>query len=342
MDLLSLEKYLADPGKYRVVDVRTAEEHAQGSIPDSINIPVFDQQQRTRIGAIYQRSPKAARFAAMDLLSPRLSLYIRRINRNCYGRVPLIVCWRGGMRSGFTIRLLQMAGVRALQLEGGYRAYRRWVYNQLQNFQLHNPLVVLKGKTGTGKTALLQALSQMGLSVLDLEELAGHRGSAFGGFGDKPAYSQKDFDSRLLLRLKKLNGNQRILVEGESKRIGNIYLPDFLYRAMRAAPVIETSCPLEIRVTRILKEYTPVTDMDLQRVYAALERLRGRLPVKLHAELENSLKGENYAVFVRLLLEKHYDNVYDFQLPGKEVLLNVDTDDIKKAAITIAAHLKTL
>ncbi len=342
METISIPQYLANPGKIRVIDVRTAEEYSQGAIPGSINIPLFDHQQRVHIGTVYQRSPRAARFVAMDLLAPRLARYIRKIHRNCYGHAPLIVCWRGGMRSSFTVGLLHMAGVRALQLEGGYRAYRRWVYSQLREIDLNLPLVVLKGKTGTGKTALLHALATMGLQVLDLETLAGHRGSAFGDFPDDRACSQKDFDARLLLCLQQLDADKWLAVEGESKRIGNIYLPDNLYSAMRNAPVIEIHCSMDLRVQRILDEYTPREEGDLKRIYAALARLQQRLGVKVHSELKNSLEAGNYAVFVQTLLEQHYDKVYDFQLPGKEVLFAVDTADIKKAAMEIAARLNKL
>lgn len=336
---IEIEEYIEKQTRYQLVDVRTAAEYMEGSAHNSINVPMFDEEERARIGNIYKRSPRAARFAALDLLGPKLPRFIRRIHRHCWGKTPLIVCWRGGMRSRFTVELLLLAGVNARQLAGGYKAYRRFIRQKLSDFPLKNPLVILKGKTGTGKTMLLKALADKGLRILDLEGLAGHRGSAFGGFLDQPAVSQKNFDARLYFKLLELNSSQWLVVEGESKRIGNVYLPDFLYNRMRRAPVIETDAPRELRIRRIVEEYAPADQAAKDKIRLALQRLKGKLAPTVTKQLAECLEREDYHSFADILLRRHYDNIYDFQLPGKEVLLKVDTTDMEKAANDIAAVL---
>lgn len=339
MEPIETAEYMKMRDCYQVVDVRTAAEFRLGSVWGSINVPMFNEEQRARIGQVYKRKPKAARFIALDLLGPQMPRFIRRIHGSCRGLIPLIVCWRGGMRSRFTVDLLQLAGVKARQLYGGYKAYRRHIRLQLEQFELHNPLAVLKGKTGTGKTELLLQLAEKGVKVLDLEGLAGHRGSAFGGFTGQPAVAQKDFDTRLYMKLLSLNGNDWLVLEGESKRIGNVYLPDFLWHKMRQAPVIEVNADTELRISRIVDEYAPESKAGKERINRALQRLEKKLAKSVYDKLTDYLDQEDYQHFVALILRHHYDNIYDFQLPGKDVLLRVDSGEIKKAAKQIADML---
>ncbi|MTI94526.1 MAG: tRNA 2-selenouridine(34) synthase MnmH [Firmicutes bacterium] len=342
MNLLDVETYSIEPDNYTVIDVRTAAEYWDGSIPGSINVPVFNAEERQRIGKVYKRSPRAAKFVALDILAPKLSKFLRRIHGFSRGRTPLIVCWRGGMRSRATVDLLRMAGVPALQLAGGYRAYRRHIHNALEQFQLKPQLIVLKGKSGTGKTELIKELQSMGIPTLDLEGFAQHRGSAFGGFCRQQPRSQKTFDALLYNALNEHNHARFLIVEGESKRIGNIYLPDFFYLAMKKAPVIEVNCKLEIRIQRIVAEYAPKTHQEEEHLGRALERLQPKLGHDVHKLIKQYLDAGNYFEFVKQVLVQYYDKIYDFQLPGKEVIGAVDSGEIKKAATEIAALVHTI
>lgn len=337
---IEVEDVLDQP-EYQLIDVRTVSEFSQGKIPDSINIPLFDEEERARIGAVYKKNAKAARFLAMDILSPNISRFVRKVHGASCGKVPVAVCWRGGMRSKAAVQLLGMAGIDGLQLRGGYKRFRQYVYQQLQSFQLEARVIVLKGKSGTGKTDILRLLAQKGFPVLDLEGLACHRGSTFGTLENSPA-TQKDFDALLLRRLNSLSGCQWILVEGESKRIGNIYLPDFLFQAMRNAPVVVVEGSLPVRVQRILRDYTPTSLQARLTMYRALYRLRHRLSRTSLIELKQCLDREDYRRFAELILLRHYDNTYDYQIPGKEVLATVNSDDIEKAAAEIIAVLNNV
>lgn len=335
---IEIEEVLQRPDQYLLVDVRTAAEYDEGRVLGSINIPLFDEAERERIGMVYKKSPKAARFLAMDIVGPKISPFVRRIYGKCRDKTPVALCWRGGMRSFAAVQLLGLAGIEALQLRGGYKHYRQFIYHQLENYTLKNQVIVLKGKSGTGKTDILAHLANEGYPVLDLERLANHRGSTFGGHGLVPE-TQKNFDALLLAELQRLEGEKWLLVEGESKRIGNVYLPEFLFAAMRNAPVIQVEGSLDQRVSRILRDYTPKTLKARLAMYRALSRLRHRLAKATFIELKQSLDREDYYRFVELILAAHYDKSYDYQLPGKEVLLTVNSDDIKRAAGEIAALL---
>lgn len=329
-DLLNRDDYI-------LIDVRTSAEYLEGAVPGSINIPLFNETEREKIGIVYTKSPQAAKYIAMDIVGPKISRFVRRINGSRLGRTPVVLCWRGGMRSRAAVDLLHMVGIDALQLRGGYRRYRQYVHQRLSQYQLSNSIVVVKGKSGTGKTDILNVLAEWGYPVLDLEGLAAHRGSTFGNLEDAAPATQKNFEANLLHELERVEGCKWVLVEGESKRIGNIYLPDFLFEAMRSAPVIEVESTLEKRVERIVRDYAPRSSQARLSMYRALSRLRHRLSKDSLSEMKQCLDTENYPGFVYLILTRHYDNNYDHQLPGKDVLATINSDEIDKAAKNIAA-----
>jgi tRNA 2-selenouridine synthase len=325
-----------------IVDVRSEGEYAEGHIPGSINIALFSDAERDYIGRVYKTSPRAARFTAMEVIGPKLTKFVRRIHQLTKNKnYPVIVsCWRGGMRSKAAVDLLRMAGVDALQLEGGYRSYRRFIKERLDSYQLSVPVVIIKGKSGTGKTEIIKHVKREGFPALDLEALAGHRGSAFGGYAGHASVSQKTFDSLLLAELDQAKGEKWLLMEGESKRIGNLYIPDFLFKAMGSGYIIEAVGSITDRVKRTLEEYIPKSAEDVAYLQGALKRIKGKLSQDKFTRLTDYLAKGEYREFAQLLLVEYYDNIYDFQLPGREYLFSVDSTDSKKAAMEIAAALK--
>jgi tRNA 2-selenouridine synthase len=331
---IEVEDLIIRTGEYSIIDVRTASEYGKGSVLGSINIPLFNEEERARIGLVYQKSPKAARFLALDLASPKLPQFIRKIYSHSQEKVPVAVCWRGGMRSRATVELLDLAGIEALQLRGGYHRYRQHIYQALCNYQLQSQILVLKGKSGTGKTEILNLLARQGRPVLDLEDLAAHRGSAFGVYPQEHPATQKNFEAKLLRELQRLEGSSWLLVEGESKRIGNIYLPDFLFAAMQTAPAVEVE-----GVERIVRDYAPANHEGRLMMYRALSKLRHKLPKATFAELKQCLDNEDYSRFVDLALSKYYDRTYDHQLQDNEVLARVNSNCIQSAAAEIATLL---
>src|SRR5690606_12633367 len=182
--------------------------------PGSVNIPLFDDEERAVIGTLYKQvSFEAAKQKGLEVVSAKLPQFIRQI-----AAIPgpkAVFCWRGGMRSKTTATLLSLMDIRVARLQGGFRSFRRWVVDYLEHYKLEAEAIVINGYTGSGKTKLLKQLEQMGLPVVDLEGMAGHRGSVFGQVGLTPN-NQKTFESLLALRLKELTNSPYILIEAES------------------------------------------------------------------------------------------------------------------------------
>lgn len=315
------------------IDLRSPVEFVKGTIPGAVNLPLFDDEERETIGTVYKHDPEEARKQGVAFVSPKLPKLLSAIEEQGRKGIPVLFCWRGGQRSKVLFNLLRSLGLEAYRLEGGYKAYRRYVLERLERSTVNKPVYVLNGLTGSGKTEVLQLLQQMGCPVIDLEGLAGHRGSLFGHLGIARQRSQKDFDALLLQRLDELEQAPYLLVEGEGKRIGPVYVPDFFFKVMLEGNHILLTAPLEQRVQRILREYTPHSDTDRQQVEQALLALGkyvGAKTVQLYRQL---LHAGNYFELVSLLCSKYYDRLYDDSNPRKRSFqLVVDSSDAARAA----------
>ena len=209
------------------VDVRSPGEYAAGRLPDSVNIPLFNDAERAAVGTIYKtRGKEIAKSYGLSLFSQKLPSFIEQFKLLPRGVQVIVYCWRGGMRSKTAVTLLGLADIFTRQLIGGYKQYRALVLAELCQYQVNAEIVVLCGSTGSGKTELLVELKKQGLAVIDLERLANHRGSAFGGAGLGSMQTAHNFDAQLLAELNNYADAKYILVECESKRIGNVYIPD--------------------------------------------------------------------------------------------------------------------
>ena len=230
-----------------IIDVRSPAEYAEDHLPGALNWPVLDNEERHRVGLLYKSSPFEARKIGAALVARNIARHIEAhaepLNRNWR---PLVYCWRGGQRSGAMTWFLGQIGFKSRQLQGGYKAYRAQVREALLTqpaaFEFH----VLCGRTGTGKTRLLQTLAAQGAQVLDLEGLAAHRGSILGALPDQPQPSQKGFDTLLWQQLTQLDASRPVFVESESRKIGQVRMPESMYEAMRCGPAtifIGWKCP---------------------------------------------------------------------------------------------------
>ncbi|HEX5277241.1 MAG TPA: tRNA 2-selenouridine(34) synthase MnmH, partial [Fluviicoccus sp.] len=220
-----------------VIDVRSPAEFAEDHLPGAINCPVLDDAERVRVGTIYKQvSPFEARKVGGALVARNIA---RHLEEKFHDRPkswrPLVYCWRGGQRSGAMTLVLQQVGWAARQLEGGYKGYRREVLQRLETEPGRFRYRVLNGPTGSGKTALLHALSAQGGQVLDLEGLARHKGSVLGVLPGESQPSQKAFESALAARLADFDMSRPVFVEAESKTVGNLRVPPALFAAMRTA-----------------------------------------------------------------------------------------------------------
>lgn len=329
---VKLNEYLAERQRYYLIDVRTKAEFQNGSIPSSTNIPLFNEHERQEIGRVYCNDQRKARLLAMDIAVPKIPGFVRSVAEYHEGKPVLVLCWRGGLRSLAAASFLTLAGLVAYQLRGGYQNYRRALYHQLQEYSLEERLVLLTGKSGVGKTEILSLLAEQGFPVLDLEALAGHRGSFFGGVGNG-ARCQKNFDALLYDELTSLRGRSPIFVESESRRIGNICLPAFLFTAMKSAPSIQIVSSMERRVARILKQYTPTTGAARTDLYLALYHLKERLGLKAVEKHRRYLDTSRYGDFTRSILANYYDKCY--ALAKENSIAKVSSDDIGVGAEAI-------
>lgn len=254
--LLTVERLLKNRDEYCLVDVRSPREFAEARIPGALNLPLFSDEERLLLGTTYwQGGINQAKLLGLSLAAPRLPQLVEKMLVCAAGREIVLYCWRGGMRSRSLSSVMETMGYPVWQLIGGYKAFRRHVLSYLNNTKIRVPVFVLNGFTGVGKTLLLRELVIRGVPVLNLEEMANHRGSAFGAVGLGGSRSQKDFEALLFFALLDLQEAPYLLVEGEGKKIGPVLLPDFLYHAMQEGQHILLEASLDVRVERILKEY---------------------------------------------------------------------------------------
>jgi tRNA 2-selenouridine synthase len=294
-----------------VIDTRSPAEYAEDHIPGAVSAPVLDDDERAQVGTLYKQvSQFDAKRLGAALLAKNVAQHVETLFKDQPPTwKPLVYCWRGGKRSGAMVAILREIGWEATTLQGGYKAYRRWVVAQLEELPSKFSFLVIHGPTGSGKSRLLAALARQGGQVLDLEELAAHRGSVLGGLPDRPQPSQKMFESRLLAELRRLDPARSVFVEGESKKIGELQVPDALIEAMRAAPCVRLETDLDTRMTLLMEEYRHfLTD---QRALAAqldcLVALHGRAKIAEWKAL--GARGE-FREGVRRLLLEHYDPAY--------------------------------
>lgn len=301
-----------------VLDVRSPSEFAEDHLPGAENWPVLDDEERRIVGTLYAQNPLEARRLGAALVARNVA---RLLDERTGGRPktwrPLVYCWRGGQRSLSLHWFLGQIGFRSRQLVGGYKAYRQRVRDDLAalpgGFSWH----VLCGRTGSGKTRLLQALQAQGAQVLDLEALAAHRGSVLGALPDAPQPTQKGFDSALWARLRALSPARPVFVESESRKIGRITLPEALLEALRNARsrCIWIDMPEAARVQLLLQDYGHFA-ADPEAFCLALDglvELRGRSRVE--AWQAQARQGDWAGVFAALMRD-HYDPGYERSLRG--------------------------
>lgn len=321
-----------------VFDVRTPDEFGEDHIPGAENLPVLSNAERAEIGEIYVRRSKfEARRRGAALIARNIADHLLTRFADAPGGLrPLIYCWRGGQRSNALALILAEVGWRVAVVEGGYRTYRRIVSQRLYGERPPWSFVRLSGGTGAGKTELLARLRSRGGQVLDLEEAARHRGSLFGGLGE-PQPSQKLFESRVLARLDELDWQRTILVEDESSRIGDRFLPPALFAALKEAPRIEIKAPLAARAGYVARVYADVgADADrLEQAIAALPRNHSQESKNRWAEF---VRTGRVAEAAFELIAAHYDPAYlkadaDKPPPFAELVLN----DLSAASLDRAA-----
>jgi len=321
-----------------VIDVRTQLEFAEDHLPGAINVPILNNEERVEVGTIYKQvGPQQARQRGLELTCGRFGAMVAEIAAHAAGRPILVYCWRGGLRSLSMAILLEMSGYPAVQLRGGYKAFRGTVIDYFENFTPPAPLIVMHGMTGTGKTTFINGLNQDTWTAIDLEGLACHRGSAFGEVGLYQSLSQKRFETLLWDEFQRAASDRPIVLEGESPRIGRIALPGNLYEVMAASCKVWCSASLETRVQRLAVEYAH--EGYREAMAEALERIRKKLGGQRYAELADLLASWDIAGLGRGLIEYYYDKLYYKHRPWTPDL-EMDLEDYSEAERLLSVYWK--
>lgn len=349
--VLLIEDYLQNvfSGNHLVLDVRSESEYFQGRIPGAVNLPLLDNDTRKEVGIIYKKEGRnAAVEKGFELTGGKFHTFIKTVNdylsqpqtpnfrpqtSDLKPQTVLLYCWRGGMRSGIMSWLLETTGIRTILLKGGYKSYRRWA---LQQIEAERKIIVLGGKTGSGKTYLLNELKKAGEQVLDLEALANHRGSAFGAIGMEPQPRQEHFENMVAFELGKTDPQQVLWIENESRKVGSLKIPDVLFDRMLAAPLIEIILPYEERINRIEIEYGRFPVEELIANTIKLERSLGGARMKEAIQL---LEENKIHEWIRQML-MYYDKTYNYGLsvrPGPVSKIEFTPDDIDSTVKKILA-----
>lgn len=290
------------------IDTRTPKEFELDSLPNAINIPIFSNDERAIIGTLYKQvSQDKAIKKGIEYFSKKMPHIIEEISK-LKDKNLIIYCWRGGMRSKTITSLLDSLNYSVYQLKGGYKEYRKYVREELKKIKINQKVYVLHGLTCTGKTNIIKKFKYS----LDLEGLALHRGSLFGGIGLIPA-NQKSFENKLLQRLIKLKDAPYIIIEGEGKRIGNIILPSFIYDKIQNGTPIFVKRDFNLRIESAIKEYLS-NDESIKQFISIVPKIKNLLSKEKKDKLINLLKNKNLNQAVKILLEDYYDPLYEHTL----------------------------
>lgn len=309
---LSIQEFLKLRKAVPVVDVRSENEFAEGHISGAVNIPLLNNEERIAVGTDYkQKGQLEAIKTGFRLVGPRIIDIVNAAEKVADGKELLVHCWRGGMRSSNFCQFVSMAQLRTHQLKGGYKAYRN---EALASFNLPFRFMIIGGMTGSGKSEILHELSHRGEQVIDLENLASHKGSVFGGLMMPPQPTTEQFQNDLFETILKLDVNRRIWIEDESIAVGKIFLPEPFWRSMNRSPIVELKIEKDRRIERLVNEYGSA---DKAQFLAAMEKIVKRLGGQHFNAAKESLSKGDMAATIEILLT-YYDKAYTSGLSKKQ------------------------
>ena len=301
-----------------VIDVRSPAEFAAGHIPGAVNIPLFSNEERAEIGTLYkQQGQEVAVLRGLEIVGPKMAGFVRQAKALPYQDTLLVHCWRGGMRSGSFGWLLSTAGLPTAILTGGYKNFRNHLLDFFaQPFQLY----VVTGYTGSGKTEILQELKRKGEQVIDLENLAQHKGSVFGGMGQSSQPTSEQFQNELFRQMQEMDRARPFWLEDESISLGNVFIPHPLWHQLRQAPLLRIELTKEIRVQRLVSEYGRFDRLGLEEAILKIsKRLGGQ-----HAKRALEALHENKLEEVAVILLTYYDKAYEQGIAKRKELLQFE------------------
>jgi tRNA 2-selenouridine synthase len=301
---LGVGEFISRANSAVVFDVRTPSEFAQGHIPGAINLPLFTDDERVEIGTLYKQTSKDASIRrGLEFVGPKMRHYVDEVSRLSEGKPVLVHCWRGGMRSGAMAWLLNFSGIKTETLEGGYKTFRHWV---LSVFDRPYDLRVVGGLTGSGKTDILKILAERGEQVLDLEGLAHHRGSAFGGLGMAPQPTNEQFENEIASALNSFDITQPVWIEDESRLVGRLQTPKALFENKEESPIYVIDRSKHERALRLVVDYG---SFPKEQLASRIEKIRDQLGGE-RAQLALEALETGDLVTVASFMLDHYDKKY--------------------------------
>ncbi len=330
--VLSLKK--AQDNGHLIVDVRSGKEFAEGTIPEAINIPLFEDDERGVIGTLYRHvGQEEAVDKGFEFVEKRLEALVESF-LSFKTRPLTIFCAKGGMRSRSVVNLLERFGYEAYQLEGGFKKYRNDVLQCLERFSPE--LIVIHGLTGTGKTRILQELDDQ----IDLEDLAQHRSSLFGAI-DRSPRNQRTFESLLVKTIHSLDA-EPFFIEGESRKIGRVFIPKPLAMAMKNGVLVKVDCPVETRIKRIIEDYPVKEEETIVELEKILNSLRQKMGHREIDKLCSLLREGNLEELVTILLVDYYDKRYSNSMKDYSYDFELSSEDIPLAAAQLIEFRNSL
>lgn len=339
---LNIQDFLEQSQGHLTLDVRSEGEYEYGHILHAVSLPLFNNEERKIIGTAYKQQGKnEAVLQGLDHVGKKMSEFVRFVQPKVSDNKIFVHCWRGGMRSGSMAWLLNLFGYEVHVLSGGYKSYRHYV---LECIAQKYRLIIIGGKTGSGKTDVLLKLKEMGEQVIDLEALANHKGSAFGALGLPAQPSTEHFENMLAEAVKDFDLDKRVWVEDESKSVGRVFIDKNLWQNMRSSPVFVIELPLEVRLQRLVRDYgcQPMDGLE-----EAITNIKRRLGNEQWKEAIDAVRAKDFAGAARITLY-YYDKAYDKGLSMRETKeifrFTFEAGDLKNIAATLicAAEEKKL
>lgn len=337
---IAIEEYLANENALPLVDVRTPAEFETGHIPGALNIPLFSNEERARVGTVYTReSADKAYELGYRFVEPKLEGFVSESGKIADQGKLCVYCWRGGMRSRAFAEHIDASGVpEVFVIDGGYKAFRK---HALEAFQRPGILKILGGYTGSGKTQILKQLRMRGEQVIDLEGIAHHKGSAFGAIGQQKQPENEHFTNLLFWSWKELDKELPVWLEDESIHIGRVFIPEILFQRMREAEVWFIDVPKEERAHLLVEEYAGINRLQLVE---AVQKIKKRLGGVRTLEALEALDREDYYTAATIALD-YYDKYYLKGLSRREAakvhLVESDTRDAGRNAEKILKRVQS-
>jgi tRNA 2-selenouridine synthase len=308
--------------EWPLIDVRSPAEFLQGHIPGAINLPLFSDDERAKVGTTYKKEGKdKAVLLGLEFVGPKMADIVRQCSKISTNKHIRVHCWRGGMRSNSVAWLLRQAGFDVDVIPGGYKAFKQEVRDFIAG---QFPLLVLGGPTGSGKTKILHELKILGMQVIDLEGLANHKGSSFGALGQETQPSTEHFENMLAFELLKCHKQDFIWVEDESRKIGTVVLPESFWSQIHQADRVVVKIPKKERLEHLVNEYGIYSKEEL---LAALTRIGKRLgPQNLKQAIELLEEGNLWEVAKASL--EYYDKAYAYSATKRvgKVIYELDSE----------------